>query len=158
MGATTMPETKVAEQQRLEIRRVIRASRARVFAAWTQPEQMRQWFGREIDQVESIGLDVRMGGVYHIRMAGSCGTAGDGAKSEVSGGYIEVIPNEKVQFTWRPLWNPAEESLVTVQLRDVEGGTELVLTHERFASMESRNAHLQGWTSSMNKLERMLQS
>lgn len=153
-----MPETKVAEQQRLEIRRVVRASRARVFAAWTQPEQMQRWFGRETDQVESIGLDVKTGGKYHIRMSGNCGPEGNGPKAEVTGEYTEVIPNEKVQFTWRPAWNGGEESLVTVEMRDVEGGTEVLLKHERFASIESRNGHSQGWTSSLNKLERFLQA
>jgi len=31
--------------------------------------------------------------------------------------------------------------------------TELVLTHERFATGEARDGHEQGWASALNKLE-----
>jgi len=35
------------EKTRLEISRVIEAPRDRVYAAWTDPEQLKQWFGPE---------------------------------------------------------------------------------------------------------------
>ena len=71
---------------------------------------------------------------------------------------MEVIPNELISYTWRPAWSPGEESRVTVRLRDVEGGTELLLTHERFATVESRDGHERGWTSILGKLASYLEN
>jgi uncharacterized protein YndB with AHSA1/START domain len=63
------------------------------------------------------------------------------------------VLNELLQFTWTPNWNPGEESLVTISLKDVEGGTELTLLHERFLSEGSRNGHTKGWAGSLDKLD-----
>jgi len=37
--------TKTADKTSLEIKRVIHASRARVYAAWTDPAQLKEWWG-----------------------------------------------------------------------------------------------------------------
>lgn len=158
MGSTTVNEANVGEQQKVELRRVIRASRERVFQAWTKPESLGCWFGPGAIRMERAVMDVRTGGKYRIELRGTADGNPEHRDREVSveGQYIAVIPNEMIRFTWKPKWNPGEESEVTVKLRDVEGGTELVLTHERFATLESRNGHSQGWTSSLNKLEAYL--
>jgi hypothetical protein len=41
---------------------------------------------------------------------------------------------------------------VTVLFRDVEGGTEVTLIHEKFASAEPMAGYQQGWTDSLSKL------
>jgi len=46
---------------------------------------------------------------------------------------------------------------VTVALKDVEGGTELTLTHERFASEELRDRQESGWTSILSKLGNLVE-
>jgi uncharacterized protein YndB with AHSA1/START domain len=51
-------------------------------------------------------------------------------------------------MTWR--WEegrPEDEhdTLLTVEFNDLDGGTELVLTHEQFASEDSRDRHQEGW-------------
>lgn len=154
-----MPETKIAEQQRVEIRRVIRASRARVYEAWTKPEILAHWYGPGAMRLEKATMDVRTGGTYCLQLLGTA----DGnpefkdRRVTVEGVYLEVVPNELLRYSWRPDWNPGEDSEVTLRFQDLEGGTEVMLTHERFASMESRNGHAQGWTSILNKLEAFLQ-
>ena len=44
--------------------------------------------------------------------------SGAARTSAAYGVYTEVVPNEKLQFTWKPSWNPREESLVTVTFCD----------------------------------------
>jgi uncharacterized protein YndB with AHSA1/START domain len=158
MGTVAIPEATAGQNLRLEIRRVIRANRQRVFAAWTDPEQIRKWMGPGMISVSEVQTDPREGGAYRIEMKGS--VDGNPELSErrvpVEGVYTEVKPNELIRFTWKPGWRPGEESLVTVRLRDVEGGTEVLLVHERFADEQSRTGHAQGWKSSMDKLERSL--
>ena len=59
-------------------------------------------------------------------------------------------------MTW--LWeedDPADEheTLLTLEFNEVGDETELVLTHERFASTESRDRHAEGWTAVLTQLE-----
>lgn len=49
-----------------------------------------------------------------------------------------------------------EETLVTVEFRDLGDMTEVVLTHERFLSVQSRDQHQHGWTSTFVCLEQAL--
>jgi uncharacterized protein YndB with AHSA1/START domain len=170
MMATTMVEQKTVDAQKasenlkLEITRVIRASRQRVFDAWTRPEFVRQWFAPGNMVVHDAATDPRAGGEYRIAVQGSTvaceGRAEDGdvsRKSVVSGRYVKVEPYDLLSFTWRGGCDPDEETLVTVALKDVEGGTELTLTHERFASEESRDRHEGGWTSILSKLGNLVE-
>jgi uncharacterized protein YndB with AHSA1/START domain len=69
-----------------------------------------------------------------------------------SGTYTEIIPNEKLAFTWRGDWAVDEESLVTLHFKEVEGGTELLLIHERIATAESMKGFETGWNSTLTKL------
>jgi uncharacterized protein YndB with AHSA1/START domain len=51
-----------------------------------------------------------------------------------------------------------EGSVVTVELRDVDGGTELTLTHELPPDPQVRSGHEEGWHGCLANLERLLQS
>ena len=142
----------------LEMTRVIRASRDRVFEAWTRPEVLKEWFGPGAMVVTKATLDVREGGEYVIECVGEApGEEGRIKTSTVRGQYRRVVPNELLQFTWCGNWDPSEVSLVTISLRDVEGGTEMKLKHEQFATEFSRDGHLKGWGSSLPKLVKLVE-
>jgi uncharacterized protein YndB with AHSA1/START domain len=47
----------------LEMTRVIRASRARVYEAWTRPEVLKEWFGSGSKAISTPTFDVRWRGV-----------------------------------------------------------------------------------------------
>jgi uncharacterized protein YndB with AHSA1/START domain len=163
MATTTMANPVVvsnpAENLKLQLSRVIRASRQRVFDAWTRPENMRQWFGpnRTI-----VNLEINPGkdGVYLIELEGGpCdGTTAKANNVVISGRYIKVDPYDLLSFTWASNLDPTEETLVTVTFKDVTEGTEVTLTHERFASELSRQRHEMGWTGALAKLETYAES
>jgi len=143
----------------LELTRVIAAPRARVFDAWTRPQTIRQWFGPEGFTTPLVNTDPKPGGPYEIHMEGPKPGAGEvQRKSAVTGTYTKVNPFDLLQFTWSASWSPDEVSLVTIHLRDVDGGTELRLVHERFASENSRNGHSQGWSGALVKLAKTLEA
>lgn len=158
MGTLATPEVKTGETLKVEIRRVIRASRQRVFAAWTDPEEIRKWMAPGPMSVVTAGTDVYVGGKYRIEMKGSMDGLPENAERRVSveGVYTEIVPNERVSFTWQPDWNTEIASQVTVRLRDVEGGTEMLFTHERIASTDTCSGYTRGWTSCFEKLEASL--
>src|SRR4029453_5781237 len=114
----------------LQIKRFIRASRDRVYAAWTDPAQLKKWFGPENIKTHNLIADARVGGQFHWDL-----TDQEGKEITISGGYRELEPGKKIVFTWQ--WEDDEDwkshsSIVTVEFFDREGGTELRLTHETF--------------------------
>jgi len=144
--------------QALQIRRVIRAPREKVFAAFASLEGMKPWFGPSAECRLSGELDFREGAGYRIVMENGCEGHGEAeGPYTVAGRYREIRPPEKVVFTWQwegdPEW-AGLESVVTVDLREVEGGTELRLTQQGFPNEASRERHGHGWEGSLEKLAR----
>ncbi|PYL67454.1 MAG: SRPBCC domain-containing protein [Verrucomicrobia bacterium] len=137
----------------LEIRRFIKARRDRVYAAWTDPEQLKKWFGPENVKTRDLIADVREGGQFRW----DC-TDAEGKEVTISGEYRELQPGKKIVFTWKHEANEdwKNHSLVTVEFLDREGGTEVRLTHENLPTEASRDDHEQGWHSVVGKLEQFL--
>ncbi|HEU5479056.1 MAG TPA: SRPBCC domain-containing protein [Candidatus Tumulicola sp.] len=138
----------------LVLRRVYAAPRQRVFDAWTKPELAIQFLGTGDVTVPEARMDVRTGGSYTIVMQ-----MPDGERWNVGGVYREVRPPERLSMTWR--WEedkPEDEydTLLTLEFNEVDGGTELVLTHEQFASADSRDRHQEGWTAIMAQADAVI--
>ena len=147
-----IPAAAAGSDLALRLTRVIKAPRARVFAAWTEPERMRVWFAPGNMTVSTIHSDFRVGGHYRIEMSGPTENEPGGTVVAAHGIYQEIIPNERVSYTWFGSWMPGQETFVTVTFRDVSEGTELVLIHERFENMQERDGHIRGWESTLIKL------
>ena len=147
-------KTKDAARTSLEIKRLINAPRDRVYAAWTDPAQLKQWFGPEKVLTRDLIADVRVGGKFRWDL-----TNPEGEDMTMLGEYRELQPGRKIVFTWQ--WDDDEDwenhvSIVTVELNDADGGTALRLTHERLPNVKSRDGHSQGWNSVLDKLERFV--
>jgi uncharacterized protein YndB with AHSA1/START domain len=135
----------------LTIKRRFNASPAKVFAAWTDPEKVKRWMAPGEITPLFAECDVRAGGRYHWIMQSV-----DGEEHDVSGTYREVIPNERLVFSWAWKSTPERESLVTLTFREDNGGTLLTLTHEQFFDEAARDRHQYGWSGAMEKLEKYL--
>ena len=98
----------------------------------------------------SARADLRVGGEYRVEMHGL-----DDAVYVASGFYRKIVPNELLSFTWGGPCDSGEETLVTVALRDLEQGTELIQTQERFRSAEAVAKHEHGWIGCLDKLEKL---
>lgn len=142
--------TQTATKPSLTVKRRLKAPPAEVFAAWTDPEKVKRWMGPGESKALSAECDARAGGRYRWVMQNSAGEI-----HHVSGIYREVIPNEKLVFTWAWKSTPERESLVTVLLRPDGDGTLLTLTHEQFFDEDARDRHQQGWTGALEKLEKL---
>ena len=69
----------------------------------------------------------RVGGRYRVSF-----DMESGEYHEVGGVYREVVPNQRLVFSWAWHSTPERESLVTVSLKPDGDGTLLTLTHEQF--------------------------
>ena len=145
---------KAAEKTSLEIKRFINAPRAHVYAAWTDPAQLKLWFGPEWVKTRDFFCEVRPGGKFRWDLVDR-----DGEEKTIGGDYREIIPGKRIVFTWKHLDDKAWEnrtSIVTLELSDRDGGTELRLRHEQLLSEESRDRHNEGWNSLLDRLEQFI--
>lgn len=146
-----MSEPQITDD-RLIIRRRLNASRERVFEAWTSAEAMGRWFCPDPDwEIPIAEADARPGGDYRIAMQ----NPDLDTPHIVRGTYREVEPPGRLVFTWRwESWRDSHvDSVVTIELHDHEGQTELVLTHELLPDANARKEHGEGWTGCLDRLE-----
>ena len=137
----------------LVLTRTFAAPPARVFAAWTEPEQFARWFGPHDCTVLVRTMDVRPGGTLHFchRFAGE--------DVWVAGVYREVDVPRRIVFTThfsdpsggrveRPGY-PSGDMGVTVTFTAREGGTEMVM---RQAGLEVDRGEVAGWAETFDRL------
>lgn len=144
---------------KLQLTRVFEAPREMVFKAWTDANQFQQWFGAAAcdgSSLQSVKLDARTGGRYRLKVRRA-----DGEFWTTVGTFREVKQPERLVFTWQfekdgsgDDYGEVEppEMLVTVEFKARGKQTELTLTHENFASAESRDRHQDGWTRCLSEL------
>ena len=118
-------KTQVTTPSELEIRveRVFDAPRDHVFAVWTDPNLIPEWWG---DGTVVEEMDVRPGGRWRFRIANG---------GFVEGEYREVVAPERLVQTF-------QNHLQTLEFEEVDGGTKLTQTM-RFETTEQRDMTMQ---------------
>jgi uncharacterized protein YndB with AHSA1/START domain len=131
-------------QDRIEREMTFPASRQKVWAAITEPEQISKWFGTDTQ------LDLRPGGEGILRWD----------EIEVRITVEEVNPPSRFAYRWEPSHTPSggPRTLVEFELEEIEGGTRLLLVESGFASLpaESRNENEAGWDEELGHLRNYL--
>jgi uncharacterized protein YndB with AHSA1/START domain len=146
-------DARFDERPSLTFKRHLKASPQQVYAAWTDPQKIVRWFGRADARSETMRaeIDLRVGGRYCVQFAASAGE-----NFEVGGIYREVIPNERLVFSWAWHSTPERESLVTVTFKPEGGGTLLTVHHSQLFDEAARAGHERGWLGALDKLEGFL--
>lgn len=134
----------------------------KVFAAWSQPEALGQWFGPHSHKCKVEKYDFSEGGSYQIRMIPlqqDTDCAGEAGEDSVCAGQFIKINSPHViimSFNWIEGGADMGDTLLTVEFNDNNGRTDIVLTHEKIPSEELRQAHQDGWTGSLECLDEYL--
>jgi uncharacterized protein YndB with AHSA1/START domain len=141
-----------ATRPSLTFKRHLNAPPAKVYAAWTDPQKIIQWFGRSDARRDSFQADIdpKVGGRFRVSFAT------DAEYYEVGGIYREVVPNQRLVFSWAWHSTPERESQVTVSLKPDGDGTLLTVHHEQLFDAAARDGHERGWTASLDQLEIIL--
>lgn len=150
-----------AEPQDLVISRLVRAPRATLWRAWSQPQLLKEWWCPKPWTTEVRAFDLRAGGAFHTFMQGP-----DGGTSDNPGCFLEVVPQQRLVFTsllladWRPAtpWMPFT---AVISMADEGEGTRYVASvmHPDQASRD-RHAELgffDGWNTCIDQLESFAQ-
>ncbi|HEY4941922.1 MAG TPA: SRPBCC domain-containing protein [Rhizomicrobium sp.] len=132
--------------------RRIRARPAIVFDALTTADGIAQWWGPDAGPVLLAEMEARVGGRFRVRFR-----LLDGSEHESGGEILEFARPKRLAMSWRWLAGGDDpgESVLSFDLREVDEGTELTLTHARLDSEEARQSHEHGWSGALDKLEKM---
>jgi uncharacterized protein YndB with AHSA1/START domain len=142
----------VVQAPPLVISRTYPATVERVFKAWTDANQLGQWFAPSDDHTTQASVDLRVGHEYRISI-----THKGGAVHTVLGTYRVIEPPRKLVYTWRWEGAPAD-TLVTVDFTPQGDDTQVTITHDQFADAETRGKHNEGWNGCLDRLQRFLPS
>ncbi|MET0496941.1 MAG: SRPBCC family protein [Steroidobacteraceae bacterium] len=127
-AATAAP----SRDRELVLTRIIDAPREKLFAAWTQPELLKQWFAPLPYTTPRVEIDLRAGGSSLVVMRDP-----SGREFPNRGVYLEVVPNERLVFTdaFTSAWQPSEKPFMTG-----------VLTFENHSGKTKYTARVRHWT------------
>lgn len=145
------------------ITREFDAPRDLVWRAWTDPEQVKQWFAPFEFSVPRAEIDLRPGGQSRLDMAGP-----DGKIYPTRVTYLEVVPPERLVYSddvdpdataWGD--SPPPSNIQTITFEDIGNDRTRLTVSIRLASVEARDAMLKmgakaGWASSLDKLAALL--
>ena len=133
---------------------LFRASVDRVFAAWTDPVAIREWFGPKPRSLVSADIDLRVGGAWRFVVNESVE-----GRAVLHGEYKEIEPPQRLVFTWQflreaPDGSRTETPASTVTVTFVAEGvaTRIHLRHEGIREEDARKGVGSGWTYSFGHL------
>ena len=138
----------------LVVRQLLRAARARVFEAWTDPQAVTQWFGPRGCECLAAEVDARVGGRFRVEL----GMQG-GPRWSASGIFVEIDRPSRIVMTWRWSGTPQDddyESLLSIDITERGASSELVLTHERLPA-RARSEYDTAWQQSIQKMQALLE-
>jgi len=135
----------------LVITRIFDAPRELVFKLWTDPRSAKNWWGPKDHPAARLEMDVRTGGAWR----GNLRATETGEELRLGGVFREIVAPERVVFTfaWEEEGERGLETLVTLTFADEGGKTRMTFRQTPFQSVEERDGHRGGWTSSFDRLE-----
>jgi len=158
---STVAETATATVQ---LKHQYTATPQQVFDAWSNPEALGKWFGPHSHNCMIEKYDFSVDGYYQIRMvpvadAEDADCAGESNEDSICAGtFVEIIPNEKIVMTfgWIENGGGIDGTLLTVEFKSANGGTEVSMLHERLPNEQAAEAHRGGWEGTLECLETYL--
>jgi uncharacterized protein YndB with AHSA1/START domain len=132
------------------IERRFAASARIVFEAWTNPEVMcRWWHAAPHWHTSHAESNLRVGGAVRVVMH----SADDGNDYGGRGEYTVIHPYAHLAFTWT--WDDEDTtSLIELRFTEIDGATDVVLTHSGLPSADSASGHEEGWRAALDNLQR----
>src|SRR5271170_3420527 len=131
----------------LIVRRSIRATAEKLFDAWTEPEQLKQWWGPNAVICIAAEVDLKVGGRYRI-----ANQFPDGKVLWISGEFEAIERPKRLIYSWRIGAESGPTERVIVRFEPSGSSTEVIVTHERIPAAAMRDLHQQGWDGCLQKL------
>ncbi|MDH3683583.1 MAG: SRPBCC domain-containing protein [Acidimicrobiia bacterium] len=124
----------------LRLERWVPAKPARVFDAFTDIDELRSWFTCDPSSTWTFHTwDATVGGQLQVTISG------DGYAMEVHGRFVTVERPNRLAYDW-------DDELVALDFRPQDGGTLIVLHHQRLATDTDVQIRNGGWTHNLGSL------
>ena len=109
----TSAEITPANERELVLTRVLNATPAQLFAAWTTPELMTQWFAPKPYETPLVEIEPRDGGKFRTVMRGP-----DDFHMDSTGVLLKVEKDRRIIFTdaFGPDWKPTEKAFFSAEI------------------------------------------
>ena len=148
-----MSDMQTAQDQQVLITRIFDAPRDLVFQAWTDPEHLARWFGREgFDTPHgTITIDLRVGGHYELGMIQKQSGAVFPLRYEI----VELDPPRLLVLKSEPMpeMGMHEATFTRIELHDHGEKTRMSLSDGPY----TQSAHAEaGWHGAFAKLDTLL--
>jgi uncharacterized protein YndB with AHSA1/START domain len=137
----------------LVVRKTIRASAERLYTAWTDPTQVKRWWGPRGVQCTAAEIDLRIGGRYRI-----ANQFPDGKILWITETFESIEAPHKLVYTWQLEAQTDTFERVTVQFEPRGDETEVIVTHELIPNETLRDMHQQGWIGCLDGLASYLEA
>ena len=142
-----------AQDQQVLITRIFDAPRDLVFAAWTDPDQVAQWFGPDGFEAprETVEIDLRVGGRFTLEMVRN----ETGARFPVHYEIVELDPPRLLVLKGEPMPEAGihEPTMTRIELHDHGDKTRMSLTDGPY----TQAAHAEsGWIAAFAKLNALV--
>lgn len=145
----------------LVVSRIIKAPRATVWAAWTEPAKFEQWWVPAPSVCKVAEMDLRPGGSFTTEISEGGGDFGP----HIAGCFLAVDHLERIVFTtalvggWRPARDPFMTAVIT--FADHPEGTEYTATavHKDTAdrNMHDEMGFQDGWGTVTRQLAELIE-
>ena len=134
------------------------APRELVFEAHSKCEHMANWWGPRRYTLTLCEMDFRPGGAYRFVQRGD-----DGAEYGFRGEFREILPPERIVWTFEFEGMPGHTSVDTLTLEDLGGGKTRLTAHSLFETVEDRDGMLssgmqEGASETWDRLAEYLQT
>jgi uncharacterized protein YndB with AHSA1/START domain len=136
----------------LVVRRTIKASAEKLFEAWTEPAMLMQWWGPRGVTCTAAEVELRVGGRFRL-----ANQFPDGKVLWITGEYRIIEAPRRLAYTWSIEPATGNPEYVTVSFEPRAGATEVIVTHERIATIPARDMHEQGWFGCLDGLVDLLE-
>jgi uncharacterized protein YndB with AHSA1/START domain len=141
------------DMDQVQVTKAFAVSKRDLYSAWTEEEQLKQWWKPMNKQLLKVENELSEGGkvAYHFEN-----------DLKIEGQYKEVQEGDKLVYSWN--WSlPHDAShdgeyLLTIEFRGDEKQSELEVHQEDFKNIHAVKPHQQGWEQSLEDLKQYLEN
>ncbi len=132
---------------KITVETFVKAPIAKVWSAYTSPEDIQQWNTASHDwHTTKATVDLRVGGAFSSRMEAKDGSFG----FDFEGTYTKIVPNQRIEYSFG-------DRNATVEFDSVEGGVAVRVTFdaERENAVEQQQ---DGWQAILDNFARHVEA
>jgi len=138
----------------VRLHRVLRASPEKIYKAFLDPDAMAKWLPPHGFTGKVHSMDAKVGGSYKMSFT----NFGTGKSHAFGGTYVELTPNKTLKYTdsFEDPGLPGQMQ-TSVNLRPVNGGTELQIVQEGIPAAIPVEMCYLGWQESLTLLAQLVE-